>query len=558
MIDIREDILASIKCILAKHVPGYEVRAFGSRVTWTAHEASDLDLAIVGEKKLSWKIMAKLKAALEESTVPFRVDVLDWNAIPENFRVNIGKKFEVIQKAATKEGFRKIIEGQAVKILLPQSAFNEMRLGDVCEKIGSGATPRGGNSVYLDAGEISLIRSQNIYNDGFHRDGLVYITQVHADQLNNVEVKERDVLLNITGDSVARCCQVAPDILPARVNQHVAIIRPTGKNLLAEYLRYYMVSLSTQNELLSLAGAGATRPALTKGMIENLKILAPEVTTQRAIAHILGTLDDKIELNRRMNQTLEEIARVLYKSWFVDFDPVRKKAAGEPTGLPEEIDRLFPSEFEESELGMIPKGWKVKPIPEIIDFNPTVRLSKGQEAKYASMADIPTKGFIVPSVEIKPYAGGAKYRKNDVLLARITPCLENGKTAIAHFLDDKEIGFGSTEFIVLRSTKNVSYHFVYLLSRDDNFRTHCISNMVGSSGRQRVQNTCFEHFRIPVSGKEVYQHFSDFVDPIFDAIVAHGKSGKSLEAMRDSILPQLLSGILTIPNAEELLTEAGL
>jgi type I restriction enzyme S subunit len=120
--------------------------------------------------------------------------------------------------------------------------WSTFQLGNVCTKIGSGATPRGGSSVYLQNGSYSLIRSQNIYNDGFHRNGLAFIGDDHANDLNNVEVLPDDVLLNITGDSVARCCQVDISVLPARVNQHVAIIRPDPKKLDPRFLRYFMVS----------------------------------------------------------------------------------------------------------------------------------------------------------------------------------------------------------------------------------------------------------------------------------------------------------------------------
>jgi type I restriction enzyme, S subunit len=120
--------------------------------------------------------------------------------------------------------------------------MKKIRLGDVCLKIGSGATPRGGSEVYLDSG-VSLIRSQNIYNEGFKRDGLVFINSRHAEELGNVVVQEGDVLLNITGDSVARSCQVPDQVLPARVNQHVAIIRPDAKLLDPAFLRYCLIDL---------------------------------------------------------------------------------------------------------------------------------------------------------------------------------------------------------------------------------------------------------------------------------------------------------------------------
>ena len=242
-----------------------------------------------------------------------------------------------------------------------------VQLGNVCSKIGSGATPRGGKEAYK-GGTTTLIRSQNIYNDGFHRDGLVYIDDNQSFELRNVDVQQNDILLNITGDSVARCCQVAADVLPARVNQHVAIIRPKPSALDARFLRYVLVSYDYQSRLLALASAGATRPALTKMMIEGLDVPAPPLPEQRAIAHILGTLDDKIELNRRMNETLEAIARALFKSWFVDFDPVRAKAEGRDPGLPKHLADLFPDSFEDSELGEIPKGWEMTRFADTADI----------------------------------------------------------------------------------------------------------------------------------------------------------------------------------------------
>ena len=127
----------------------------------------------------------------------------------------------------------------------------------------------------------------------------MFISERHADELQKVEVLEGDVLLNITGDSVARVCQVTQDVLPARVNQHVAIIRPDSVSLDASYLRYYRASPEMQTLLLSWAGSGGTRNALTKGMLESLVIPTPPLPEQRAIVHILDTLDDKIELNPR-------------------------------------------------------------------------------------------------------------------------------------------------------------------------------------------------------------------------------------------------------------------
>ena len=192
------------------------------------------------------------------------------------------------------------------------------KLADICTKIGSGATPRGGKEAYCDKG-ISLVRSQNILDFSFSNNGLVFINDEQAAKLDNVEVFDEDVLLNITGDSVARACMMNSAFLPARVNQHVAIIRGKKDCALNRYLLYF---LQWKKEyLLQLASAGATRNALTKGMIEQLEIDLPSINEQKKIVALLGGLDDKIELNNKINENLQQQAQTIYKSWFVDFEP---------------------------------------------------------------------------------------------------------------------------------------------------------------------------------------------------------------------------------------------
>ena len=183
--------------------------------------------------------------------------------------------------------------------------WKEYKLGDICTKIGSGATPKGGKEAYL-GGNISLIRSQNVLDFTFSEDGLANINDEQANKLKNVEVKENDVLLNITGDSVARACIVPNTILPARVNQHVTIIRGDNSVILNEFILYALQY--KKQYLLSISQGGGTRNALTKKMIEDFMINLPSLPTQQKIANILSSLDDKIEVNRRINEQLEELA----------------------------------------------------------------------------------------------------------------------------------------------------------------------------------------------------------------------------------------------------------
>ena len=172
---------------------------------------------------------------------------------------------------------------------------------NICSKIGSGATPTGGKEAYK-GGDIALIRSQNVLDFFLSKEGLAYINEGQAQKLDNVSIQENDVLLNITGDSVARVCLASSWVLPARVNQHVAIIRGKTDMVLNRYLLYYLQYRKPY--LLSLSQGGATRNALTKKMIEDIEIPLPSVPYQEKVVSILSTLDKKIELNRRINDNL--------------------------------------------------------------------------------------------------------------------------------------------------------------------------------------------------------------------------------------------------------------
>lgn len=175
-----------------------------------------------------------------------------------------------------------------------------MKLGDICAKIGSGATPRGGKETYKKSG-IPIIRSQNVLDWSFSENGLAFIDDAQATILDNAEVKQQDILLNITGDSVARACMAPSQYTPARVNQHVAIIRPSDQANPVFLLSYLQ---SIKPLLLKLASSGATRNALTKSMIENIEIDLPPIKTQNTIAQFINNIQEKITLNSLINDYL--------------------------------------------------------------------------------------------------------------------------------------------------------------------------------------------------------------------------------------------------------------
>ena len=326
------------------------------------------------------------------------------------------------------------------------------------------------------------------------------------------------------------------------MNQHVAIIRPDSTKLDPGYLRYHLASPETQALLLSWAGSGGTRNALTKGMIESLELPIPPLHQQRAIAHILGTLDDKIELNRRMNETLEEMARAIFKDWFVDFGPTRAKMEGRERYLPAEVWELFPDRLVGSEVGEVPEGWGVKRLDEIIELNPREPMKKGTTAPYLNMAALPTSGPNPNDPVMRDFTSGTRFRNNDALLARITPCLENGKTAFIQSLPDHAVGWGSTEFIVMRAIPPVPPLYTYMLARNPSFRQYAIHSMTGTSGRQRARTETLASYAVVCPTTRIWDNFASATEPMFAMINANGLRDRTLASLRDALLPKLVSG----------------
>jgi type I restriction enzyme S subunit len=177
-------------------------------------------------------------------------------------------------------------------------------------------------------------------------------------------------------------------------------------------------------------------------------------------------------------------------------------------------------------------------------------------AQHADMKAIPEKGFNIEGVIWKPYKGGSKFINGDVLFARITPCLENGKTGIVDFLKEGEVGFGSTEFIVFRSKEKIKTPFIACLARNEDFRMRCIQSMVGSSGRQRVQNTVFDDIKLSFDN-ELLSLFDNITSPFFEDMSSSKHQNISLQNLRDTLLPKLISGELRVQEAEKIIADHG-
>jgi type I restriction enzyme S subunit len=289
---------------------------------------------------------------------------------------------------------------------------------------------------------------------------------------------------------------------------------------------------------------GSGQPLLNQRTLSSIPTTIPHPKDQLTIAAVLGSLDDKIEQNRRTGQALEKLARAVFKAWFLDFEPVKAKAAGQTSfpGMPPETFAALPGRFVGSELGPVPEGWEVKPLTKAFEINPTRQLSKGQDAPYLDMKNMPTDGHAPNNWERRPHGSGMKFINGDTLVARITPCLENGKTAYVDFLKDGEVAWGSTEYIVLRPKPPLPPIFAYCLARMESFREYAIQNMSGTSGRQRVAASSMDHYYIAAPDELIAKSFSELVGPLFACIGAGKAESAKLATLRDYLLPRLLSG----------------
>ena len=490
---------AMLEALLQEHLPEVEVWAYGSRVNGQSHDGSDLDLVLRGPglAKIDITRLVDFEEALRDSTVPFLVEAHDWARLPESFHREIERRHVVLTERKNEDSV---------------SEWREYTWGDLAT-LEYGRALRGYRSrkgpyrVFGTNGPI-----------GWHTDALY----------NGPSV--------IVGRKGAyRGVHYAPD--PFFVIDTAFYLKP--KTQFDVRWAYYELLLHDINSM----DTGSAIPSTSRDSFYDLPVRVPPLTEQREIAHILGTLDDKIELNRRMNETLDAMVRALFKSWFIDFDPVRVKMEGRYyTGRPEYGTDQFPDSFARSEIGDVPEGWKVVPVAELIEVNPTRRLRKREIAPYVDMANMPMSGHTPHMVTERPYGSGMRFINGDTLVARITPCLENGKTAYVDFLEPNATGWGSTEFIVMRPRPPLPNVFAYCLARSPRFRAFLIRNMSGTSGRQRVSPQVLSQYRFPIPGEQIARTFGEMAGPLIARASAAARESRRLADLRDALLPELISG----------------
>ena len=511
-----------LEALLWEHAPDAEVWAYGSRVSGRSHEGSDLDL-VLRSPTLEPGVDGyfDLLEAIEKSNIPILVQAHDWARLPESFHREIERSYVVVQKRVSKPG-------AAREDVWAEMPFSEAVLLNPPTRL-----ERGKVYPFVDMAAVS----------GDSRS--VYPSEQREFKGSGSRFQSGDTLMAritpcLENGKIARYC-APPDTEVAHGSTEFIVVRGrlgVTDNDFAYYLTQWE---EVRNYAIEQMTGTSGRQRVPLDALDHLTVPIPPLAEQRAIAQILGTLDDKIELNRRMNQTFEAMAQAVFQDWFVDFGPVRAKLVGQEPYLPPEVWDLFPDRLVASELGEIPEGWEVKALEQISELNPTEPMKKGTIGPYIDMAALPTSGSSPEDAILREFTSGTRFRNGDTLFARITPCLENGKTAFVQSLPKGVVGWGSTEFIVMRASPPVPPEYSYLLARDGAFREHAIQSMTGTSGRQRVQVDALAPYLLPVPRAEVLARFSSLVSPLFASIELSRKESRSLAAQRDALLPKLVS-----------------
>ncbi len=373
---------------------------------------------------------------------------------------------------------------------------------------------------------VPVIRGGNLTAGRFRATEFVYLTEEKADELIAANAAPGDLIFTHRG-TLGQVGLVPKGQYRRYVvsqSQMKLTCDPTKADAL--FLYYYFKSPAGQHSLLMNTSQTGV-PAISRPVssLKAIRLRLPGLGEQRSIAGILGALDDRIELSRRMSETLENMARALYESWVRD--------AGSES-------------VSEDHIGT---------VGDVVEFDPPTPIRRGEERPYLGLAELPTSGPVHEPPAPRAFTSGARFRNLDTLLARITPSLENGKACIANSLPGDGMAWGSTELIVMRPRPGVPFSLPYLIARDEGFRALAIQNMTGTSGRQRVPREPLQRAPMPTPSPGVLARFGEVADPMFETIFCRAREAETLSSIRDALLPKLISGELRIPEAERLVSE---
>ena len=358
-IDLRPDHWAIVCHVLQRHVPHRKVLAFGSRATWTAKDYSDLDLAILGDETLPLSTKSALAEDFSDSDLPFKVDLVDWMSIDDVFRDIVRRDGVEVKMPGAASDSAKHSED------FMNANWRTATVEEVSERVAMGPF---GSSIRVETfvpEGIPIISGQHLHSTRMDDSpGHNFISEDHATRLGKANVQRRDIVFTHAGN-IGQVSYIPENSQYVRyiISQRQFCLRCDQSKVIPEFLTYFFKSPEGQHKLLANASqVGVPSIAQPVTYLRTIEIPLPPISEQRAIAHILGTLDDKIDLNRRTNETLETIVRAIFKEWFVDFGPVQAKMEGHAPYLPAEIWDIFPDTLDGED---IPDGWAMGTLADV-------------------------------------------------------------------------------------------------------------------------------------------------------------------------------------------------
>jgi len=420
--------------------------------------------------------------------------------------------------------------------------FDTTQLRDLCELIVDcpHSTP-----LWTDQGVV-VLRNQNIRNGRLDLTSPSYTDEAHYEQRSRrARLREGDLVLTREAP-MGEVCMV-PKTLRCCLGQRMVLLRPDPKKCDSRFLLYAVQSSAVQNEILVNEGTGSTVSNLRIPLLEALPIPSPPLPEQKAIASILGALDDKIELNRRMNVTLEAMARALFQSWFVDFDPVRAKLDGrQPAGLDPATAALFPEHLEGTEHGKLPVGWDRTPIKDICAIN-ALTLSKNDNLElleYVEISEV-SRGDIA-NVPIyyrgeEPSRARRRLTHGDTVLSTVRP--DRGSYFLA--INPPKNRVASTGFAVLTPTK-APWSFLHAAMTQPEVFEH-LGQLADGGAYPAVSPEIISEWRVTIpDNREILSEFHRTCASLYEQTDANRIQSRTLAALRDILLPKLLSGELPV------------
>jgi len=393
---------------------------------------------------------------------------------------------------------------------------------------------------WTDAG-LPVVKIANVKGGRLQMDGCSFVSSDTAANAVEAQLRVGDILVSMTG-YVGDVARVSERDVPAMLNQRVGRFSVTEPSRLhPDYLFYVVRSQSVKNEIERL-GYGSAQPNVSPAAIQSVIIPLPPLSEQRAIAQILGALDDKIELNRKMSATLEAIARALFKSWFVDFDPVRAKAEGRNTGLPAEIAALFPDSFEETAHGQLPSGWRVDSFKNAIRIFDSKRIPLSGRERAARTGPYPYYG----AASVMDHIDDFIFSGVHLLIGEDGSVIRDDGTPVLQYIWGEF--WVNNHAHVVAGDGAVSTEQIYMFLQQTNIQPY----VTGAVQPKLNQGNLF---RVPFlrAPDSILSCFAEIVSPLFERIRLAFDESRTLAALRDALLPKLMSGELRVGEAERVL-----